>query len=335
MIKQIFISLILLLVVTSCNNDNTGLMPNVTGKAGEVVIVMEQGDWDEEPGIQMKNILAEEVPNLPQAEPMLDIVQIPKSSFSDIFKLHRNIIITRISGNVKKSKIVVKNDVYAKPQIVIYIEANNTDDFIKLFENKGKIIRDRILEKERNRIIANYRKYEETSISRRLRKLHNLSLNVPVGYTYDMDTSSFIWISHETPLISQGIFIYYYNYLDTSDFEKENLIKVRNSYLKKYVQASVENSYMTTEDRVPVTYREFILNNRYTVELGGLWKTVGDYMGGPFISLSTVDEERNRIISVEGYVYSPKYDNRNYLRQLEAILYTLKIIPENKDKEKK
>ncbi len=334
MIKQIFISFILLFVVASCKTDNSSLMPNVTGKAGEVVVVMEQGYWDGDPGRIMKNTLSEEVPNLPQAEPMLDIVQIPKSSFSDIFKLHRNIIITRISGNVKKAKIVVKKDVYAKPQIVIYIDAKDTEEFVQLLNNKAVVIRDRIIKKERDRIITNYRKFEEIGISQRLRKFHNLSLNVPVGYTYDLDTNNFVWISHETPYISQGIFVYYYNYNDTSDFDKDNLINTRDVLLKKYVHGPIDNTYMTTEKDLPVSYREFLLNNRYTVEMGGLWKLEGpDFMGGPFISFSTVDEERNRIITVEGYVYSPKYDNRNYIRQLEAILYTLKIIPEDKTKE--
>lgn len=328
MIKKILLYLVLFIAITSCEYDNSSLMPNVTGKAGELVIVMETEDWKKEPGDLLRNILSDEVEGLPQSEPILDLVQIPKSSFSDIFKSHRNILRIRISGNVKKSRIVVKNDVYAKPQIVIFVEAKDADEFVKLIDANGKVIRDKILEKERKRIITNYRKYEETGISQRLRKFHNLSINVPAGYTFDVDTNNFIWISHETPLISQGIFVYYYNYLDTSDFQKENLINIRDSYLKKYVHGPIDNTYMTTEKLLPVSYREFLLKKRYTVELKGLWKLQGpDFMGGPFISHSIVDIERNRIITVDGYVFSPKYDNRNYLRQIEAILYTLKTIP--------
>jgi len=331
MIKQILIALVLLAAITSCEYDNSALMPNVTGKAGELVIVIETEYWNNEPGDLLRINLANEVEGLPQSEPILDLVQIPNSSFSDIFKSHRNILKVRISGNVKKSKIVIRKDVYAKPQIVIFVEAKNTEEFIKLMQKNGIIIRDRILAKERNRIITNYRKYEETGISQRLRKFHNLSVNVPVGYTFDVDTNNFIWISHETPMISQGIFIYYYNYLDTSDLQKENLINVRDSYLKKYVHGPIDNTYMTTEKLLPVSYREFLYKKKYTVELKGLWKLHGpDFMGGPFISHSIVDEERNRVITVEGYVYSPKYENRNYIRQVEAILYTLKTTPKEK-----
>ena len=82
---------------------------------------------------------------------------------------------------------------------------------------------------------------------------------------------------------------------------------------------------MTTERNFPINFNEFLLNDNYIAEMRGLWKLVGDYMGGPFISISTVDEKRNRIITIDGYVYAPKFNKRNYLRQVEAILYSLEI----------
>jgi hypothetical protein len=48
-------------------------------------------------------------------------------------------------------------------------------------------------------------------------------------------------------------------------------------------------------------------------------------MGGPFVSLSTVDEERRELITVEGFVYAPQFNKRDYLRELEAIVFSLRI----------
>jgi hypothetical protein len=39
--------------------------------------------------------------------------------------------------------------------------------------------------------------------------------------------------------------------------------------------------------------------------------------------LSTYDKESNKIITVEGDVFAPKFDKREYLRELEAILFSL------------
>jgi len=86
---------------------------------------------------------------------------------------------------------------------------------------------------------------------------------------------------------------------------------------------------MSTEKRILPAYREFLRNNQYYTELKGLWRLEGDFMGGPFISLSTVDTIRNRVVTVEGYVYAPKNDKRNFLRQTEAILYTLEFVSPN------
>jgi hypothetical protein len=44
-----------------------------------------------------------------------------------------------------------------------------------------------------------------------------------------------------------------------------------------------------------------------------------------------VDEQHNRVVTVDGYVYNPGRDKRDLVRQIEALLYTLSF-PE-KDQE--
>jgi len=70
-----------------------------------------------------------------------------------------------------------------------------------------------------------------------------------------------------------------------------------------------------------------MLNNRYTVEMRGLWKTEGAFLGGPFVSYTTVDTIRNRVVTVDGFVYGGKKTKRNLIRQVEAILTTLEFEP--------
>ena len=57
----------------------------------------------------------------------------------------------------------------------------------------------------------------------------------------------------------------------------------------------------------------------------GLWKVVGDMMGGPFVSHIRLDEQNQRIVVVEGFVYAPETNKRNYIRRLEASLFTLRL----------
>jgi hypothetical protein len=59
----------------------------------------------------------------------------------------------------------------------------------------------------------------------------------------------------------------------------------------------------------------------------------GDFMGGPYINLSVLDASKNRVITLDGFVYAPKYNKRNYLRQVEAMMYSLEL-PDQKKNDK-
>ncbi len=327
--KNIILGVLLTTVIsffTSCENNGSVMLPSATGKAGEVLIVIDKQVWENSVGEKFQEILLDEYPLLPIAEPLFDPINIPNQAFASIFKTHRNIIMVHISDSVRKNKITIQENLWAETQLIITVTAKSETEMIKLLdENKISLIEN--LEKaERDRIILNYKQYEKREIGEKLRKNHNISLVVPAGYIVDIDTSNFIWISHETPMISQGILIYYYDYTDTNTFTVDYLVKQRNKFLKQNVPGPTDGSYMITATELQPELREFMLNNKYTAELRGLWEVENDFMGGPFISFSTVDEKRNRIVTVDTYVYAMKYNKRNYIRQLEAILYSLQVV---------
>jgi hypothetical protein len=94
--------------------------------------------------------------------------------------------------------------------------------------------------------------------------------------------------------------------------------------MKKNVPGAREGMYMQT-DSIFVTKRDLKVNGRYLQEVKGLWYVKGDMMGGPFVSHAMVDEANQRVIVVEAFVYAPSKLKRNYVRQMEAALYTLTI----------
>lgn len=330
--SKVLIIIGITLFTLSCNQGKVrkDLLPGVSGKAGEVLIVMDKSHWDTEPGIAFRNLLLEDTPGLPQSEPLFNPMDIPRKSFSEMFRIHRNIIITNISNTVEKPGIQVDYNKWARSQLVITMVAPNRQTFMELYDNNSQKILSLLLKAEKDRISDNYKKYEERNVIEKLENRTGVHLTIPKAYTYDLDTNNFVWLSLETPEISQGIFVYYYEYKDTSDFSANSLINKRNEILKLYVAGEGKGTYMTTELEVFPHYRSFNLNGKYTTELRGLWKVEGDFMGGPFLSISQVDEKRNRIVTVEGYVYAPKFNKREYIRQLEAILYSLEFVDEMK-----
>ena len=91
---------------------------------------------------------------------------------------------------------------------------------------------------------------------------------------------------------------------------------------------------MTTVDKLPDAeakdyvpfspeYRTVKIGDRAWIEMRGLWDVENDFMGGPFVSYTTVNEQTGRVLTLDCYVYSPKYGKRNYLRALEHLVYLI------------
>ncbi len=322
--------ILILTFLISCDHDGTRMMPNVTGKPGEVVLVINDPIWESEAGEKFNSLLRQAQPALPQPEPMFNIARIEHEAFKSIFKSHRNIVIVNVSPGHEDSRMVVRRNVWAKPQLVIEINTADIHSLYSFIDNHQERFIDHILNAERDRQIESYKRYERTDIANRLRRGHDISLSIPPGFRMDVDTTDFAWIVQHslTPRETiKGVFVYYYDYVHNETFTRDYLINRRNEFLRKYVPGPRDGTWMTTEMRLPPEFSEFEYNGRYFAELRGLWRVENYFMGGPFVSLTTLDEENNRIVTVEAFVFAPETNKRNLIRQVEAILYTLEIKP--------
>ena len=63
------------------------LLPNVSGKAGEIVVVIERGEWEGNVGNTLRDILAGDCPYLAQREPLFTLANVPPSAFNNMFKV--------------------------------------------------------------------------------------------------------------------------------------------------------------------------------------------------------------------------------------------------------
>jgi hypothetical protein len=323
----ILIFLTLGLTFYSCRSDRSPLLPNVTGRAGEVVLVMNAPVWETEAGKSLGRILNQEHPALPQFEPMFNVVRIAHGAFSNIFKTHRNIIVVNISNQFTDTRMNVRRNVWAKPQVLLEINAVDNDAFYKFVASQEERIIGELLEAERERIVQYNRQFENRALREQLIESLNVSMVFPPGYVFLIDTTDFAWVRFSPPTTEtiQGVFVYQYDYTDKETFTPDFLIEKRNQFLRRYIPGEWPNSYMSTEMQVPPHFTQFMDGSRYIARLDGLWRVENGFMGGPFISHTTLDEERNRVVTVEGFVFAPQEKKRNLLRQVEAIISTLEI----------
>lgn len=321
-IVKIIFGIIATLSAVSCGNNTKPLLPNVSGKAGEVIVVVGKDNWEGNLGNEIGSLLARDCEYLPQREPLYSLVNLAPSAFSDMFKLHRNILIFNIASSVAKQGVIYRTDVWARPQCVIQVNATCSDSAIVVLRKNGENIAGAIEQAERNRVIANTLLYEEPKLGEVVSKMIGGRIHFPVGYNLKKVTDDFIWIADEKQYSTQGVFVYKYPVTDKTPFTEENIITRRNAFLKEYVPATAEGSYMTTSVFVKPGIKFLKYHNLDFVETRGLWEVYNDYMGGPFVSHSFYSKDGKEIIVLEAWVYAPKYDKRQYLRQTESLLYS-------------
>lgn len=324
--KKLFIFLsIVSFAFASCDNDPTSLLPNVSGKAGEIVLVIEPDQWSSESGEEFRNKLSQAHPALPQKEPMFDLIHIPYNSFTNIFKTHRNIVIAKIDKDIHEPKMVIQKNIWAKPQLIINVIAPSDSSLAAVMREKGDILVDKIIKKEMERYAANYKKYEQIGMADIIERKFGVRLTMPKGYTLDVDTTNFMWIESRGRIDAvQGILIYSFDKSD-KELTTDYILKKRNEFTKKFVPGPTKNSYMVAEDEMIAYRREIKVNGLKIIEIRNLWKIENDYMGGPFINYTIINESTNKVIGIDGFVYAPQFDKRDYLRQLEAILTSVEL----------
>ncbi len=318
----------IILVSLSCASDEKQpLLPTISGMPGDLAVVINKAEWETQIGDELRRAFEEPYQVLPQYEPLFDLIQVPHDAFTNIVKAQRNIIIVNLSPKYDESKIVVQKDIWAKPQLILDMYAKDDDSLVKLFtDNEQKII-SLLEDMERQRLMDSYKKNLDGKILETLKSKHHVSLLIPKGFKMNVDADDFAWIGQDVSATILGVFVYQYDYTDTGTFTKEYLIEKRNKFLKQYVPGEVEGSYMITEREFGPFFSQYMLRGkRYVAELRGLWKMEnGISMGGPFISITTLDEKKNKIITVEGFVFAAGQKKRNYQRQVEAIVLSLEI----------
>ena len=306
-----------------CKQRSRGnLLPNVSGKAGEIVVVIDKDNWEGNIGNSLREILAGDCPYLAQREPLFTLVNVPPGSFNNLFKMHRNILILNVNPQNQKAGMMYKRDQWARPQSVAQINAFDEEGALGVLSEAQEQLPEFFEQAERDRIIANSILYEELTLREPVERLTGGILHFPSGYKLRKVTDDFVWIADEKQYTSQVVLAYRYPVPEEDPFDVDNIIAKRNEVMQANVPGMFDGTYMTTSQAIPPTARSLKYRGIDFMETRGFWEVQGDFMGGPFVSHSFYSKDGKDIIVLEAFAYAPRYDKRQYLRQVESILYS-------------
>lgn len=321
--KRILAIIAFAAAVCGCKGDRKALLPNVSGKAGEIIVVIDKDNWEGTLGAELRELLACDCPYLAQREPLYNLANVAPGGFNELFKVHRNIMVMNVGEQSDSASVAYFHDMWAAPQCIVQVNAPDPESAARVVRENGRTIVGFIEQAERDRVIRNSIRYEEGSLAQAVREEFGGSPHFPMGYKMKKKSHDFIWIMDEKQYTMQGILIYRYPAMgDADELTVDRIVAKRNEILKENVPGMFENTWMTTGEYLPPQLEYFKYKGREFAQVRGLWDVENDFMGGPFVSQSFYSPDGSEVFVAEAFVYAPRYDKRQYLRQVESILFS-------------
>ncbi|MAO71526.1 MAG: hypothetical protein CMD02_03330 [Flavobacteriales bacterium] len=296
-----------ILLMFSCNSETPKkkILSENTGKQNEVILVIDDSDWEGFAGVILREIFEFEIDGLPQPEQIFNLVQINTSEFSRFFRTHKNIMF--VGSDYKDS--YTKNK-WAKSQIVMYLNSNSNEREFKKSCTKSFNFLNR---KELENIKHSYKRAHNTEARKHLKESFGIDLFLPTEYSVSLKQEGlFVADFHsfnEKQDLLKYILVYEFSPNEIDSIQTQ-IINFTDSILKDNIKGSIDGTFVQLDRRMPLSE----IDGTYK----GMWTLKNGFMAGPFIMKSRYIGDR--IIVSLGLVFYPNEKKRDYVRTFEAIL---------------
>lgn len=307
-------TLFIILVFFSCSESKESLLPGSSGNINNISVVINDELWDGTVGEVIRESLSRPIYGLPQIEPVFSLNHIPSKIFSGFATKSRTIL--KIDISEKEGLSSFKNS-YASPQRIIQVTGKTPEKIISIIkENLNSIFSSLYFSeiKEKQRRIS-----KNLNQTKSVFETTGVSLRFPSAYRVAKVDSNFIWIRRDIKSGSVNLFISRHR-----NKTNKSIIEIRDSISKQHIPGPTENSFMLTDLMYKPNTQEIYIGNKQVYETRGLWEVTGQFMAGPFLNY-LIEIDRGEIIVLDGFVYSPGTNKRDYIFELEAIIRSLKF----------
>ena len=301
---------LIFLLLTSCGlTGKNRKKPASTGQPYEIVL---EGDTDS----IVTRILTEDVPALPQPEPLCKLIQVKKGKTKGSYLLVRTRIIVNITD--KDFAVKLNHDENAAPQNIIRINARSVQQLRERLN--GEKLRQLVDEAELKHLaemISNNPSKQNKEMQEEVKKTFGLDIKIPVSMNASKKAKNFIWISNNASTGMQNLLVMKVK-SEERRMKNSNAFHVNDkaqidSILRTNMPGETDSMYMV----IPV------LSER------GLWEMKEDAMGGPYV-MHRIHRQTSQTakpgysLYIIGFVYAPEMKKKILIKQLEAAISTIK-----------
>ena len=357
MTRRAALALALLVSLAACDTPIVGGLPLATGAKHELLVVSDSATWNGVVGDAVRAELAKPIATLPNQQGAFKLrFQGLASGLLPGLKKTRNVLfVGPISDSTEVARFLrarvpeaqreaveggrsvalsTRDDLWASGQVVTFATAATDSILARAILDAGPTLRARY---DANvlaaTVVSMFDAGRQTEVEAGLLADHGFAVNVQHDYLQVQDTTvtalgrtgQFVRFRRVIPETWRDFFVFYQDGVSELP-PPDELDRLTDRLLQDLVQGTEEDAYVAVDFRRPVTYDTVRVAGYESLEMRGMWRMVGDLMGGAFIRYAWVDPAQQRLYVYYGMTFAPSrtHDKREFLRQMQAIATTFR-----------
>ncbi len=343
---------ILFVAVSACTKLPKAI-PTTYGKVNRVHVIMDDALWDGPVGDTLRSYFGSAYPMMPAPEPYFQLRQLTATEvLANQLKreLRTYLIVANINDKNSSVAQMVRKDLgqeklqkagrdstyntavfknkWARPQLLIYLFAQDEAQLVKLIKDKFQTAAARINEHDRTILKADlYQGGRNKDLEEDIRQTFLVNIHIPYDYVLALEKDNAMWIRKMDDKYLSNIIISKYPYHSESLLSVDSLIAKRNQLGKLLISSSEPGSYMTTNDKdLPIYQTTRKINGAFVKELRGIWEMVNDFAGGPFFCYAILSPDKKSIFFIDVFVLAPGEPKQQAMQYLEEIVQTVRFV---------
>jgi len=323
------------LLLCSCNSKKAAemLIPDATGAPYDLYLVMPDELKETALNDSLHEIFEYPMECTPNGDETFYVSTLRPDHFVRSVRTLANVVMVDIDPEYRGAPVKMSRNRYANGQIILKMKGQSVEQLANALMPMQEQLRDLFVKNELKRGQKNIRSNNNREQEDRLMKLQNVSMNIPYALKKKGKGESdenFFWTTDDFAEKQSHIVVYSVPYTSQDIFTLEGAVAIRDSVMKANIPGGFPDSYMETNQYVVLPkYTALNVSGKYVGELRGMWRIKNGLMAGPFVCHMRLDEENQRVVFAEGFVYAPHDGKRKLLRNLEAALYTLQLPSDN------
>ncbi len=347
-----------LVALAGCSGESD-FRPRAVGQDAEILVVADSLDWHGAIGDALRETVGQFISTLPAPERQFDLRHARLATERDLEMARRrkNVIFaaafndstneaeylrnvfdpaTRESIREDGGVAVSRENIFRRDQQVYYIAGETKEDVVQAIYDRAEGVAGQFNRLARRRLAEEmFDRGRQFEVEEELAAMYDFAVNVQHDYLIAIDTSDFVWLRRILTDTWRSVFVHFIENADPRLLTPEWIYDTRDSLGRQYIQGNL-GGWVEIDRREtrPLETRNINFLGRYGFETRGLWRMVGDEdgrkiefgMGGPFVTYAFYDEPTRRLYMIDGMVFAPGYDKREFLRQMEAIAWTFRSV---------